>query len=199
MISYKQALRSINPSLVIATGPAGTGKTMNACIQGINHLRNGNFEKLVITRPTVSIDNEQIGHLPGTLESKMEPWLVPIYSHIQDYTGKSEMSKLIYNNSIEVCPFVYMRGRTFKNSFIIADEMQNSSKNQFKTLLTRLHESSKLIVTGDLQQSDICDNGLQDFLNKLPTNYDEQFINISQLTDIERSDFVKYVLSIYSF
>ena len=199
MNCYIKSLKNINPNLVIVTGPAGTGKTMNACIEGIKHLRNDNFEKIILTRPSVPIDNEDFGFLPGSLSSKMEPWLIPIYGHLEDYMGKKDLQNYIHSEKIEVCPFAYMRGRTFKNSFIIADEMQNSTPNQFKTILTRLHDSSKLIVTGDLQQSDIDNNGLDDFLNRLPNLEDNDMIKINNLSEIKRGEFVKFVLSLYSF
>lgn len=216
MNSYIKSLQTIKPQLVISIGKAGTGKTRTACIEGINHIETNNFNKLVITRPTVPLDNESIGYIPGKIEDKMEPWLIPMLSHIEDYVGKHELKSLLKHNKIEVCPFLYMRGRTFKNSYIIADEMQNSTKEQFKTILTRLSNDSKLIITGDLEQTDLVDNGLLFFITKLQQysdyleNIEDQhehqkltekintLINLIVLEDVKRSDFVDSILSIYN-
>ena len=216
MNSYIKSLQNIKPQLVLSIGKAGTGKTRTACIEGINHLELNNFNKLVITRPTVPLDNESIGYIPGKIEDKMEPWLIPMLSHIEEYVGKTELSSLIKHDKIEVCPFLYMRGRTFKNSYIIADEMQNSTKEQFKTILTRLSVDSKLVVTGDLEQTDVNDNGMMFFIKKIQDYYNylentkdpselqklkdelNEFINIIILKDVKRSEFVDYILSIYN-
>lgn len=216
MNSYIKSLQHTKPQLVLSIGKAGTGKTRTACIEGIKHLESNTYNKMIITRPTVPLDNESIGYIPGKIEDKMEPWLIPVLSHIEEYVGKSELNSLIRHDKIEVCPFLYMRGRTFTNSYIIADEMQNSTKEQFKTIMTRLSADSKLVITGDLEQTDLDDNGLVFFLKQIQeycsylentkdqvelkklTEEFNEFINIIILKDVKRSAFVDYILSIYN-
>jgi phosphate starvation-inducible PhoH-like protein len=175
-----------------------------ACKEGINQLNNGSYEKLLITRPAVSIDNEQHGYLPGTLNKKMDPWIRPIYDNIEDIIGIKQLEYLIKHKVIEICPFAYIRGRTFKNTYIIADEMQNSSRMQFKTLLTRIGESSKIVVNGDLLQSDNSSNdGLNDFITRLieySKNNERKYTKIVNLLndDIQRHPSILEVLDIYS-
>lgn len=140
--------------IVVATGAAGTGKTLFACQEAIYQLKQSNIQKIILTRPLVSVDEETLGYLPGTLENKMDPWTRPIFDIFHEYFSKQEVEKMMYNNIIEISPLAYMRGRTFKYSWIIADEMQNSSPNQMLMMTTRLGIGSKLIITGDLQQSD---------------------------------------------
>jgi len=202
---YIRLLHDISKPILICTGPTGTGKTYLACNEGLNQLLDKKFKKMVITRPTVSIDNEQMGFLPGNIDKKMHPWMCPIYDNIEQTIGYKELEQLIKYKLIEVCPFAYLRGRTFNNTIIIADEMQNSSTVQFKTILTRVGESSKLVINGDLQQNDnVPNNGLYDFLNQLykylcPNNV--EYIDVVNLynTDIIRNPCIKEILDIYSF
>jgi len=195
--------------LIIAIGPAGTGKTIFACLKGINLLQSGAIDKIVITRPTVSVD-EEIGFLPGNIIKKMDPWTKPIFDLFLEYYSKTELDSLLNTNVIEICPLAFMRGRTFKKSFIIADEMQNSSPNQMKMLTTRIGANSKMVITGDLMQSDLCKkNGLQDIISRVRTfekfncfyENKENTIKIVEFIsgDIERSDIVQKVIDIYDF
>jgi len=203
-LQYKRYLSDPMIPIVICTGPTGSGKTYMACKEGINQLNNGSYEKLLITRPAVSIDNEQHGYLPGTLNKKMDPWIRPIYDNIEDIIGIKQLDYLIKHKVIEICPFAYIRGRTFKNTYIIADEMQNSSRMQFKTLLTRIGESSKIVVNGDLLQSDNSSNdGLNDFITRLieySKNNERKYTKIVNLLndDIQRHPSILEVLDIYS-
>jgi phosphate starvation-inducible PhoH-like protein len=164
---YASMLRNRNKKIIIATGPAGTGKTMFATEFGIRNFLLGKCDKLIFTRPSVSVD-EDLGYLPGKLEDKMAPWIRPIYDILHQFISPKEVSELIEEKIIEIAPLGYMRGRTFKNSWIVADEMQNSTISQMKMLLTRLGENSRLAITGDLDQYDNLNqmNGLEDFLNK---------------------------------
>jgi phosphate starvation-inducible protein PhoH and related proteins len=195
---YLNKLQDDNISIVLAIGPAGTGKTMLAVQHGIKLFQDGIVDKIVITRPAVSVD-EDLGFLPGTLNEKMAPWTRPIFDVFQEYYQTKDIAKMLDEGVIEISPLAYMRGRTFKNAYIIADECQNTTINQMKMLLTRLGENSKMVVTGDLAQADrLADNGLIDFCNLLgskPTRH----INIVQFDhkDIERHDAVKEVLKIY--
>ena len=158
---YMLALRSPKP-IVIGTGPAGSGKTMLACQIALEHIGKYQRPKIVLTRPIVAAD-EDMGYLPGDMEQKMEPWTKPMYDIFEKYLSHNQMERFI---SIE--PLGYMRGRTFDNTLIIADEMQNATPNQMKMLLTRIGENTKLIVTGDLEQSDLGEeNGLAFLTQKL--------------------------------
>jgi len=192
-------LKKKDTRIIIASGPAGTGKTLFGIEQGIRNYLYGNYEKLIFTRPVISVD-EDIGYLPGTLEEKMAPWIRPIYDILYNFISPKEVEMLISEKIIEISPLGFMRGRTFKNCWIIADEMQNSSISQMKMLLTRIGENSRLIITGDLQQNDRHGeiNGLEDFLNKLKGRRSDSISSVEfQRSDIEREDVVKEVLEIY--
>ena len=122
---------------------------------------------MIFTRPSVAVD-EDLGYLPGTVEEKMAPWIRPIYDVLYQFMSMKEIQTLMEEKVIEIAPLGYMRGRTFKNTWIVADEMQNSTTSQMKMLLTRLGENSRLIITGDLEQHDkpYETNGLEDFLER---------------------------------
>ena len=150
---YWQMLKDDKRSIVIAHGPAGCGKTLLATQNGIDLMKLQKIEKIVITRPVVGAD-EDIGFLPGTLQRKMEPWTRPLIDIFHKNYTVNRVAKMIREEQIEIAPLAFMRGRTFENSYIIADEMQNTTVNQFKMLLTRIGEGSKLVVTGDLDQTD---------------------------------------------
>jgi phosphate starvation-inducible PhoH-like protein len=202
---YVNILDDEKVKIVIVAGPAGTGKTMFACLKAISLLKNSKISKIVITRPVVTAD-EEIGFLPGNIVTKMDPWTKPIFDIFLEKYSKVQLDSLIRDNVIEICPLAFMRGRTFKNAFIIADEMQNSSPNQMKMLLTRIGIRTNMVVTGDLQQSDLTkDNGLNDIVSKLTTfnseHNDTKQIELIELNnmDIERSEVVKKVIQIYDF
>ena len=146
----------------------------------------------------MSVD-EDLGFLPGTLEQKMAPWTRPIFDVLREYFQAKEIEGMIEEGIIEIAPLAYMRGRTFKNSFILADEMQNATPNQMKMLLTRLGENSQMAVTGDLAQADRQnDNGLIDFTNLLAKSNSTHLdiVHFAQ-GDIERHNAVKEVLQVY--
>ena len=135
--------------ILFAIGPAGTGKTMLAVQHGIKLFQEGIVDKIVVTRPAVSVD-EDLGFLPGTLEEKMAPWTRPIFDVLREYFNAKEIEGMISEGIIEIAPLAYMRGRTFKDAYIIADEMQNATPNQMKMLLTRLGENSEMVVNSAL-------------------------------------------------
>lgn len=196
---YIRALEKIDNKIIIATGPAGTGKTLFATEYGLRQYLAGKYEKIIFTRPAVSVD-EDLGYLPGTLEEKMAPWIRPIYDILYRFLSVAEVSYMINEKKIEIAPLAYMRGRTFKNTWIIADEMQNSSQNQMKMLLTRLGENSRMVITGDLDQHDRVGeiNGLQDFLEKFRGCRSNSISSIEfETRDIEREEVVKEILDIY--
>jgi phosphate starvation-inducible PhoH-like protein len=198
--TYIDLLENPQRLIVFAAGPAGTGKTMLAVLAALKAFRAGECSKIVITRPAVGVDDEQHGFLPGTLNQKMEPWTRPIFDIIEEYYKPQEVARLLEEKYIEIAPLAYMRGRTFKNSWIIADEMQNATPSQMKMLLTRLGENSKMVVTGDTQQADrkAKDNGLLDF-QKLIKNFDSQYIAGVEFAvrDVRRHPAVAEVLKMY--
>ena len=196
---YHNLLSQKTKKIVVATGPAGTGKTLFATEIGIKNFLMGNVEKIIFTRPSVSVD-EDLGYLPGTLEEKMAPWIRPIYDILYNFIHPRDVTTLLEDKIIEISPLGFMRGRTFKNCWIIADEMQNSTVSQMKMLLTRLGESARLVVTGDLDQHDRHDeiNGLDDFLNKFKGKRSSSITSVEfDNHDIQREEVVKEVLEIY--
>lgn len=198
--TYFTKLKDPSKTMIFAIGPAGTGKTLLATQTAVQLLKNKDIEKIIVTRPAVSVD-EQHGFLPGTLEKKMEPWTRPIFDVFAEYYYAKEIQHMLIEGIIEVSPLAYMRGRTFKNAFILADEMQNATPNQMKMLLTRIGENSRMVITGDLKQADrLEDNGLIEFVNLLNnTNYDLNHVDIVNFSqkDIERHPAVKEILGIY--
>lgn len=196
---YTTLLRQKSKKIVVATGPAGTGKTLFATEYGVKMFLTGQYEKLIFTRPSVSVD-EDLGYLPGTLEDKMAPWVRPIYDVLYNFISPKEVISLMEDKIIEISPLGFMRGRTFKNCWIVADEMQNSTISQMKMLMTRLGENSRLVVTGDLEQYDRPNeiNGLEDFLSKFKGKRSASISSIEfYKNDILREDVVKEVLDIY--
>lgn len=187
-------------NIVFAIGPAGTGKTLISTLAGIKGLKGGDIDKFVVTRPAVSVD-EQHGFLPGTLQEKMAPWTRPVFDLFEEYYTPDQIEYMLSDNKVEISPLAYMRGRTFKNSYIIADEMQNATDNQMKMLLTRIGEGSKLVVTGDLAQHDrgYESNGLKLFIERLQRIASDR-IKVVEFanTDIERHPVVDEVLEIYN-
>jgi phosphate starvation-inducible PhoH-like protein len=204
-IIYKKALLNNNIPIVICTGAAGTGKTMIACYEAISKLQKEEIKKIIITRPTVTVE-ENLGFLPGTLEDKLYPFMIPIYDYFSEFYTKDQMFKLIKEGTIEIAPLAFMRGRTFTNSFVIADEMQNSSPSQFKMLLTRIGSNSKLVINGDLNQNDLVGaSGLKDFLELVDrkyTNNDQLILDGFSIIELEndciqRHKIIENILSIY--
>lgn len=197
---YVDTLNNQNTTLVFGIGPAGTGKTLFACNAAIRDLKQGKIQKIVITRPVVPVE-EELGFLPGNIKHKMDPWTRPIFDIFLEYYSQKDIDAMIHGSVIEISPLGFMRGRTFKKCFIIADEMQNSSPNQMLMLTTRIGHGSKMVVTGDLNQSDrVNDNGLKIFMDKIRKyNGDKNGIEICELEneDIERSAVVSQILNIF--
>lgn len=196
---YIKLLKNKNKKIVVANGPAGTGKTLFATEYGIKYFMTNVYEKIIFTRPSVSVD-EDLGYLPGTLEEKMAPWIRPIYDILYRFITPKEVSQMMEEKLIEVAPLGYMRGRTFQNAWIVADEMQNSTVAQMKMLLTRLGENSRLIVTGDLDQHDKESeiNGLEDFLKRFSGKRSDSISSFEfERSDIQREEVVKEILDIY--
>jgi phosphate starvation-inducible PhoH-like protein len=200
-LTQKAFLTLLNaPSIpvVFASGPAGTGKTLIACTVGAQQLAMGKVQRLIVTRPAVSVD-EQHGYLPGTLDEKMDPWTRPVFDSLRRFYTPNDIDRMRRHGVVEVCPLAYMRGRTFEESWIIADEMQNSTPSQMRMVLTRIGEGSKLVVTGDPAQHDrgYDQNGLIDFLTRLGCSSESiKSIQFGE-EDIIRHPVIKEILEVY--
>ena len=195
---YVLSLLDETKSIIFGIGPAGTGKTMLAVQAALKSFVEKEVDRIIVTRPAVSAD-EDLGFLPGTLEEKMAPWTRPIFDVFREHFYANEIEGMIKEGVIEISPLAYMRGRTFKDAYIIADEMQNATPNQMKMLLTRIGNNSRMAVTGDLAQADrLKDNGLIDFTTHLQSK-ELNHIKVCNFDskDIERHEAVKEVLEIY--
>lgn len=155
-------------SMVIAVGPAGTGKTYLAISAAVEALDAGRVDRIVLSRPALEA-GETIGFLPGDIHEKMAPFLRPLYDALNDRLGSKRLKQSLADGAIEIAPIGYMRGRTLNNAFVVIDEAQNCTYNQIKMLLTRLGWHSTMVLTGDPDQSDLLDglSGLADIANKL--------------------------------
>ncbi len=141
-------------TIVFGIGPAGTGKTFLAVAMAVTALRNQTVSRIILTRPAVEA-GERLGYLPGDLQSKVDPYLRPLQDALREMFGAESYLRYLERGTIEIAPLAYMRGRTLEDAFIILDEAQNTTPEQMKMLLTRLGEHSKLVVTGDLSQTDL--------------------------------------------
>jgi phosphate starvation-inducible PhoH-like protein len=199
---YLTLLKNVDKKIVIGAGVAGTGKTLFACYEAITQLKKGAVNKIIMTRPVVSVE-EDIGFLPGSILHKMDPWTRPIFDILLEFYSQKDIDSMIHGGTIEISPIGFMRGRTFKKAFIIADEMQNSSPNQMLMLITRIGDNSKMVITGDVNQSDRGEsNGLVDLLSKIKTSSAEYSNRIGYVefneTDVQRSPIVADILNMYS-
>lgn len=150
--SYVAAIKK--NTVIFGIGPAGTGKTYLAVCQAVNAFKSKEVEKIILTRPAVEA-GEKLGFLPGDLQTKVDPYLRPLYDALGEFFGFETYQKLMEKGTIEVAPLAYMRGRTLSNAFVILDEAQNATREQMKMFLTRLGDGSKMVVTGDLTQTDL--------------------------------------------
>lgn len=198
---YISLLTNKELPIVFASGPAGTGKTLLATLAGIQALKEGKVQKVVLTRPAVGVDDEKHGFLPGDINAKMEPWTRPLFDIFAEYYRPQEITRMLDDQIIEISPLAFMRGRTFKGSWIIADEMQNATPGQLKMLLTRLGDGSKIVVTGDTRQADRDNqnNGLLDFQGLVAAYQQSKYVAGVQFNnkDIARHPAVEEILSIY--
>jgi phosphate starvation-inducible PhoH-like protein len=197
-IEYCRLLGDKGVSVLAGVGPAGCGKTAFACHAAVKALSMGDVDRVVLTRPLVAVD-EELGFLPGSMQEKMDPWIRPMMDIMTEFYTGGEIRRLMDEGVIEIAPLAYMRGRTFRRSFLIADEMQNSSPNQMLMMLTRVGEGSRLVITGDLLQSDRAGaNGLADFYGRVKRCDDPaiQYINFG-VDDVQRSSVVASILRMY--
>jgi len=192
-----------NPPIVVGYGQAGCGKTLLSAHVGCQKLQMGEIERMVITRPTVSVGGDDLGYLPGTLEQKLAPWMRPVYDALLLSYSAGKIKTMMDNGVIEVASLAHMRGRTFNNSWVICDEAQNTTVDQMLMMLTRIGKNSKLIVTGDPLQHDrsMAVNGLSDLLRRYfnhPTK--SEFVEIVEFTssDVQRHPVIPYILELYN-
>ena len=194
------ALQDNSQHIVVTVGPAGTGKTYLAMQAAIKALRTGEIDKIVLTRPAVGVDDEKHGFLPGDLNQKMEPWTRPLLDVLHEYYSPKDVAQMLADHIIEISPLAFMRGRTFKSAYIIADEMQNATPSQMKMLLTRIGVGSKIVVTGDIEQTDrtTVNNGLIDIAARLEST-PSRGLQVCRLgaKDVQRHPIIATVLEIY--
>lgn len=198
-IGQKRYIESINNNdIVFGTGPAGTGKTYLAIALACQAFRNKQFERIILTRPAVEA-GESLGFLPGDLKEKVDPYLRPVYDALFEIIGGEQYQKYIEKGLIEIAPLAYMRGRTLDKSFIILDEAQNTTPEQMKMFLTRLGYSSKMVITGDLTQTDLPRGKMSGLKNAIGLLRHTKGIGIEELqkVDIVRHPLVRKVIEVY--
>jgi len=194
------ALQSADQHIVVTAGPAGTGKTYLCMLAAVKALRNGDCKKIVLTRPAIEVEEEKHGFLPGDLNQKMMPWCIPLLDVLKEYYREQDVVAMIDDGTIEIAPLAFMRGRTLKDAWIIADESQNMTPKQMVMLLTRIGENSKITVTGDVEQTDRIkgNNGLVDLCERLKKG-GVKGIAVCELDarDIQRHPIIGSVLKLY--
>ena len=185
-------------TIVLGVGPAGTGKTFLAVAMAVRALREKQVNRIILTRPAIEA-GEKLGFLPGDLQSKVDPYLRPLYDALFEMLGAETYQKYLERGNIEIAPLAYMRGRTLDDSFIILDEAQNTTPEQMKMFLTRLGFNSKMVVTGDVTQIDLPDgrkSGLKEILRILKNVEDIAICEFSQ-KDVVRHQLVQRIIEAY--
>ena len=195
------ALQDASQHIVVTAGPAGTGKTYLCVLAAVQAFRNGECKKIVLTRPAVEVEEEKHGFLPGDLNQKMMPWCIPLLDVLKEYYRPQDVATMIEDGVIEIAPLAFMRGRSLKDAWIIADEAQNMTPKQMVMLLTRIGENSKILVTGDVEQTDRVkgNNGLADLCERLKEG-GVKGIAVCDLDnrDIQRHRIISSVLMLYA-
>ena len=193
---YVDAIR--DHMITFGLGPAGTGKTYLAMAMAINAFRNEEVDRIILTRPAIEA-GEKLGFLPGDLQNKVDPYLRPLYDALFDMLGAETYQRYLERGNIEIAPLAFMRGRTLDDSFIILDEAQNTTSEQMKMFLTRLGFNSRIVVTGDVTQTDLPDGKTSGLKEALRVLRGVEGIGISELTDkdIVRHELVGRILRAY--
>lgn len=197
---YILALVDNNIDVVVAGGPAGTGKTYLSTLRAVQALRDGDVRRIVLCRPAVSIEGENHGFLPGDLTQKLAPWVRPVTDILREYYSVKEIAELVEEEIIEFAPLGFLRGRTFKDTFLILDEAQNATPIQIKSLLTRIGSGSKYVLNGDIEQADrnTGQNGLLDLQQRLfTTPIDGIALCQFELCDVQRHHLIGPILGLY--
>lgn len=198
---YILSLLDQDTDIVVVSGPAGTGKTYLAMQAAIKAMKSKECERIILTRPAVGVDDEKHGFLPGDINAKMEPWTRPLFDVLREYYNAKEISYMLEEQILEIAPLAFCRGRNFKHSWVILDEAQNTTPSQMKMIMTRIGEGSKVIITGDIEQTDrrTSDNGLLDLLNKLEKGVIPGLKSCKfDASDIQRHKIIEHVLKLYS-
>lgn len=188
---------------VVLEGLAGTGKTYIAVHHALTLLLKGAVDKIIFTRPLTTVGNERIGFLPGDVNDKVRPYTEQFYDYLEEFAPMLSFEDVkVVGDRLEFIPLAFLRGRNFARTVVIADEMQNSSHIQMKTLLTRIGEESQLILLGDMRQEDVAQqggNGLADLVRKISLDPDGGYVGHVRfgVEDIQRSEFVKYIMRLY--
>jgi phosphate starvation-inducible PhoH-like protein len=196
--AYLDKLRQDDLGLVFGVGPAGTGKTYLAVAIGAAELKAGKRDRLVVARPAVEA-GEKLGFLPGALEEKVDPYMLPIWDALNECLGAQEVDRRKERREIEVAPLAFMRGRTLKNAFVIIDEAQNATVPQMKMVLTRLGRGSRMVVTGDPSQTDLPPNTRSGLGHAMSILKGVEGVAIEQLTraDVVRHELVGRIIDAY--
>ncbi|MBA4225368.1 MAG: phosphate starvation-inducible protein PhoH [Hyphomonas sp.] len=196
---YLDMLANPDNALVFGVGPAGTGKTFLAVATGVAELNAGIRQRLIVTRPAVEA-GEKLGFLPGTLEEKVDPYMLPIWDSLRELMGQEQMERRMARGEIEVAPIAFMRGRTLKNAFVIVDEAQNTTAAQMKMVLTRLGRDSRMVITGDPDQVDLPGNQESGLKQALRILANVEGISVQRLTaaDVVRHGLVSRIIDAYA-
>ena len=198
---YITALTDPDTDIVVVSGPAGTGKTYLAMQAAIKSLKDGDVDRIILSRPAIGVEEEEHGFLPGDLNAKMEPWTRPLLDVLREYYTMRDITRMLEEQIVEIAPLAFCRGRNFKNSYIILDESQNATPNQLKMIMTRIGIGSKLVITGDIEQADrkSADNGLLDLQSRLRKGVIPGLqLCEFEIKDVQRHKIIEHVLKLYS-